>query len=349
MLQTLLPIKKYLTVEFLSISHLALPLAFIVGAVLLGILAEILVIPRLHKRRRTRAIGEALQGMTALSLTILGIYAAVHTMPIVPVALAFLKRTLHICMMLAGTIILARFGAGLISLWAAASEATLASVSIFSNVVRIIVYLAGGMVIFHTLGFSLTPALTAIGAGGLAVALGLQNTVASLFAGLHIIVSRKIRPGDYVKLDTGHEGYVVDMTWRDTMIKVLLDNVVIVPNSRLASAIVTNYSLPDKQHTVLTQVAVSYESDLEKVEEVTLEVAREVLRETRCGLDEFEPFVRYHTLGDWGVKFIIIMKVSEFVDQYEIRHEFIKRLTRKYRDEGIVIPFPTSTVHLQPA
>ena len=349
MLQTLLPIKKYMTVEFLTISHLALPLTFIIAAALLGILVEVLVIPRLRKRRRTRAVGEALQGMTALSLTILGIYAAVHTMPIVPAALFFLKRTLHVCMMLAGTIILARFAAGLISLWAVTAEAALASVSIFSNAARIIIYVAGGMVIFRTLGFSLTLALTAIGAGGLAVALGLQNTVASLFAGLHIIVSRKIRPGDYVKLDTGHEGYVVDMTWRDTVIKMLLDNVVIVPNSRLASAIVTNYSLPDKQHTVLTQVAVSYESDLEKVEEVTLEVAREVLRETRCGLGEFEPFVQYHTLGDWGVRFIVVMKVNEFVDQYEIGHEFIKRLTRRYRREGIVIPFPTRTVHLKSA
>jgi small-conductance mechanosensitive channel len=166
MLQTLPFIKKYLTVEFFDLSHLVLPLVFITGAMLLGILVETVFIPRLQKRKRTRAVGAALQGMTALSFIILGIYAAVHTMPIVPVALVFLKRTLHVCMMLAGTIILARFAAGLINLWAVTAEGTLASVSIFSTAVRIIVYLAGSMLIFRTLGFSLTPALTAIGAGG---------------------------------------------------------------------------------------------------------------------------------------------------------------------------------------
>ena len=227
------------------------------------------------------------------------------------------------------------------------SPSAMAERSSFAYVsTRIIVFIIGILIILHSLGISITPILTALGVGGLAVALALQDTLSNLFAGLHIILTRQIKPGDYIKLETGEEGYVVDITWRNTTIRELPNNYIIIPNLKLAQAIVKNHYLPDREISVTVQLGVSYDSDLEKVERVTIEVAKEVMMEVPGGIPEFQPFIRYHTFGDFSINFTVIMRCREFTDQYLIKHEFIKRLHKRYKDEGIIIPFPIRTVYI---
>jgi small-conductance mechanosensitive channel len=98
---------------------------------------------------------------------------------------------------------------------------------------------------------------------------------------------------------------------------------------------------------VLVQVGVSYRSDLEKVERVTIDVAKEVLQKVDGGVKEFEPFIRYHTFGDFSINFTVILRAKEYVHKYLITHEFIKRLHRRYQMEGIEIPFPIRTVYVK--
>jgi small-conductance mechanosensitive channel len=94
---------------------------------------------------------------------------------------------------------------------------------------------------------------------------------------------------------------------------------------------------------------VSYDSDLGHVERVTIEVGREVLREVPGGVAEFQPFIRYNAFAESSIQFTVILRAREVVDQYLLRHEFIKRLHARYRAEGIEIPFPQRTVHLSPS
>jgi small-conductance mechanosensitive channel len=94
-------------------------------------------------------------------------------------------------------------------------------------------------------------------------------------------------------------------------------------------------------------IGVSYDSDLLKVEEVTKDVARGIMRTISGGVPDFEPFIRYHTFGDSSIKFTVILRGQEFVDQFLIKHEFIKTLQARFREEGIEIPFPIRTVYLQ--
>ncbi|HLD29011.1 MAG TPA: mechanosensitive ion channel family protein, partial [bacterium] len=223
-------------------------------------------------------------------------------------------------------------------------QGSLPAISLVKNISQNIVILVGVLIIMQTLGISVTPVLTALGVGGLAVALALQDTLSNFFSGLHILATKKVRPGDYVQLETGQEGYVTDITWRNTAIRQLSNNVVIIPNNKLASAIVTNYCLPDKELAVLVQVGVSYESDLEKVEKTAMEVGTEVMREAEGGVKDFKPFIRYHTFGDFSVNFTVILRGREFVDKYLITHEFIKRLKKRFDREKITIPFPIRTV-----
>jgi len=189
--------------------------------------------------------------------------------------------------------------------------------------------------------------LASLGIAALALSLALQDTLANFFSGLYILVSRPIRMGDYVELENGLKGYVLAIGWRETRIRTLPNNTVVIPNNKLAQSIVINYYLPEKEMACLVQVGVSYGSDLEKVERVTCEVGKEVLSRVSGAVNAFDPFIRYHTFADFSVNFTVILRINEFVDQYLVTHEFIKALHKRYKAEGIEIPFPIRTVQMK--
>jgi len=245
------------------------------------------------------------------------------------------------------TVVLSKIAVGFVNLYSKSTEGALPSASIFKNFTRWLILLIGVLIILQALGVSITPLITALGVGGLAVALALQDSLSNLFAGIHLIVARNIKTGDYIKLDSGEEGYVTDITWRNTSIRALPNNIIIVPNRKLADTIVTNFYQPEREMSILVQVGVSYDSDLEKVEKVTIEVAKEVMRRVEGAIPKFEPFIRYHTFADFSINFTVILRGGEFVNQYLIKHEFIKRLHKRYATEDIDIPFPIRTVYMK--
>lgn len=211
---------------------------------------------------------------------------------------------------------------------------------VLRNVVTVTVIAVGGLVLLGTLGISITPVLTTLGIGGLAVALALQDTLANLFAGLHVTMAGNIRVGDYVKLETGDEGYVEDIQWRATRIKTLPNNFVLVPNSRLAQSVVTNFNRPSRDLAVLVAMGVHYGSDLAQVERVVSDVGRAIMRGVPGGVPDFEPFIRYHTFGASSIDFTVILRAREFGDNFLIKHEFVKAVTKAFAQEKIVIPYP---------
>jgi small-conductance mechanosensitive channel len=331
-----------------------LPVGQIAGGLLLGFIVERIVLARLRRlAARTKSelddvIVAALRGMPLLWFSLAGLYAASERLQdFAPHRVNLVQRTLLVVFLLSLTLALARLLSGLVAVFSSRSEGLLPSTSIFRNLAQVVAFLVGGLVILDTLGISITPILTALGVGGLAVALALQDTLSNLFAGLGIIASRQVRVGDYIKLESGEEGYVTDIRWRNTTIRTLPNNFVIVPNNKLASSVITNYYQPAKDMAVLVQVGVSYASDLQKVEKVTIEVGREVMQQVKGGVPEFEPFIRYHTFGDSSINFTVILRGQEFVDQHLVKHEFVKRLQHRYAQEGIEIPFPIRTVYMK--
>jgi small-conductance mechanosensitive channel len=198
-------------------------------------------------------------------------------------------------------------------------------------------------VLLESFGISITPMLTALGVGGLAVALALQDTLSNLFAGIQITLTRTIKSGDYIHLTTGEEGTVTDISWRSTTLLTQSDNLTVIPNSKLAQNILTNYSLPKRNLSITVNVGISYDSDLEKVESVTLDVAAQLMKENGI---ETQPVFRYKEFGTSSVNFNLSMDVNEFSQQYILRHEFIKRLYKRFITEGIEIPYPTTTVYI---
>jgi len=329
-----------------------LPVAFLLGGFLLGIIVQKFVISGIRKAvARTKWRGDeilvsAFAGAIILWFTLAGSYGAVLNVPMSATVLGIIEKVLLVLVVLSATAVFAKVAAGLVSLYAQAAK-DLPSTSILTVIIRVLIYAVGLLIILQSLGISITPMLTALGIGGLAVALALQDTLANLFSGIFVIISKQVRPGDYVELDSGQKGYVTDVTWRNTTIRALPNNMVIVPNSKLASTIVTNYYQPEREMAALVQVGVSYDSDLRKVERITIEVGKEVMREVKGGVPEFEPFIRYHTFSDFSIDFTVILRVKEYVDQYLIKHEFVERLHERYNKEGIVIPFPIRTVFME--
>jgi len=280
---------------------------------------------------------------------LLGLYIALGFWPLPTHLSDTLTSALFVLVALSATLLVAGIVSKLVLLYGSKIQQALPVTSLTQNITRAVIVAIGLLMILNGLGISIAPILTALGVGGLAVALALQDTLSNLFAGFYITVSRQIRIGDYVKLESGEEGYVTDIGWRATKIKMLPNNVVLVPNVKLASAIITNYYLPDKELAVLVQVGVDYASDLEHVERVTVEAAREVMQTVPGGVPTFEPFIRYHTFADFSINFTVILRAKEYVDQYLLKHEFVKRLHRRYDQEGITIPFPIRTIHMQHA
>jgi len=212
------------------------------------------------------------------------------------------------------------------------------------NLLTILVGTLGALVILHGIGVPITPMLTALGVGGLAVALALQEPLSNLFAGIFLAIAGHIRVGDFIRLEDGLDGYVKDFSWRSARIEQLGGNMVIVPNSKLSQATVLNFHLPEQDLAVRVQVGVDYDCDLEHVERVTVEVATAVMKDVEGGVPDFEPFIRYNAFADSSINLTVIMRGKEYVDQYLITHEFIKRLHARYAKEGITIPFPQSTL-----
>lgn len=232
------------------------------------------------------------------------------------------------------------------------------STSLLLNLVNAVVYLSGFIIVLDAYDVSITPILTALGVGGMAVALGLKETMENIFAGVHILLTKQIRIGDHIRLEGGAEGQIIDITWRYAKIHTVTNNIIIVPNNKLATSIITNYDMGvTQEHSVrdvafTVTVGVAYDSDLEKVERVTLEVARGVLESLDPNLDISEgaataPAVRFHTFGDSSINFNVNLHTTSFRNQYLIRHEFIKALKKQFDAEQIEIPFPIRTVRME--
>ena len=320
------------------------------GAWVIGHLINAVVVNRLGllaertARHWDDAVVVELRRRVPLWSLLVGAYGAQAHWALAPETATILTRALFVVGAASVTLFAAAVATRLIADFGAGATPGLPITSLTQSIAWMLVIGLGALVILNGLGVSITPMLTALGVGGLAVALALQEPLANLFAGLFVTLAGQIRVGDYVKLDSGVEGYVSDFSWRATRIRMLANNMVLVPNAKLAQAIVTNYHLPSPDLAVLVDVGVDYGSDLPKVEQVTVDVAREVMRQVEGAVPEFEPFIRYHTFADSSINFSVIMRGKQFTDQFMVKHEFVKRLQARYDSEGITIPFPMRTL-----
>ncbi|WP_017317493.1 mechanosensitive ion channel family protein [Mastigocladopsis repens] len=341
-----------MNILYTNMIHWILPLVLILAGLLGGIVSEKVIFKKLKRFISSRQIPgneiifRSLNRMPFFWCVLAGFYGAVISYHPEPDVAELLRKIIVGAFLYTVTVVFARLTAGFVNLFLRRTDGL--SASLLSNAAKTIVLVLGTLILLQTLGVEITPILTTLGIGGIAVGLALQDTLANLFSGFYLLISKQVRTGDYVKLNDGnHEGYVTDITWRNTTIKELSNNVIIVPNSKLASAIFTNYHLPVKEITLTISVGVGYDSDLEQVEKVTVEVAKEVMQEIAPELIANKPYIRFNEFADFSINFTLYMRVNEFFDQRIARHLFIKKLHKRYQEEGIKIPFPIREIYVQ--
>jgi len=228
-----------------------------------------------------------------------------------------------------------------------ARKGTIPRSSLFGNLIKYAIIILFVILILDQFGISITSFIAALGIGGLAIALALQETLSNIIAGLSVITSGQIQEGEYIELDSGESGYVTDISWRNTTIRTLDQELVIIPNSKLSNSTIKNTGKPMQETRLRVHVGVGYESDLDLVEKVTLEVAKKVVADHPKGITEFTPILLFNELADSSINYSVVMKVQDFDARRQVRHQFIKSLIKTYREHNINIPFPIRTVQME--
>lgn len=278
----------------------------------------------------------------------IGLYIGIAISDLPPKYVLPISKAIHIIIIFSITIAISNLTGKVFRDYVQKTNLPIPTTGLAYGLLKGSILILGFMIILSVLGISIAPLVTALGVGGLAVALAFQDTLANLFAGIHILMEKSVRVGDFIRLETGQEGYVEDITWRTTRIRMLPNNMVVIPNSKLSQSIVTNYYLPEKRMSLLIPIGVSYSSDPEKVEKILVEEANQAVGHVQGLLGDPEPFVRFMPgFGDSSLNFTLICQVSEFADQYPAQHELRKRIFRRFKTEGIEIPFPHRTVYMR--
>jgi small-conductance mechanosensitive channel len=215
---------------------------------------------------------------------------------------------------------------------------------ILRRVLAVVIYGVAVMIALDTAGISISPLLGGLGISGLAVALALQPTLSNFFAGTYILADRAIEVGNYIQIQGGPEGYVTQVGWRSTKMRTWLNNLVVIPNSSLADAIVMNYNSPDTAVNVIVTCGVSYSSDLGFVERISLEVARQVIAITPEAEKEMEPWFGYDRFGDSNINFWIFVQAKDRIGSFVVTSQLIKGLHSRFLTEGIEINYPVRKI-----
>jgi len=211
---------------------------------------------------------------------------------------------------------------------------------IFRRVLPITVYAVGTLIAIDNLGVSISPILAGLGIGGLAVALAVQPTLSNFFAGTYVVTEGELKAGDFIELDGGPSGYVESVGWRSTKIRSRFNNLVIIPNSRMAESIVTNYFSPTPAMNVIVTCGVSYESDLEQVENIALEEAEALVKESRHSIKDMDPFFGFSNFGDSNIDFFIFLQAVDRNGTFILKSQLMKRIHSRFTAEGIEINYP---------
>ena len=324
------------------------PLLLIGSGLLIGFLCERFLRPALARLaartpfRTDDLLVDSSKGLLWFWIALGGVLAAAPDMALNPTFLARLMTFGIVAYVASATLFAARLASGAVT--SLASRGLLASTSILRAGARWAVFILGGLFLLQILGVSIAPVLTFLGVGGLAVGLALKDTLSNFFAGIQILTAGNVATGDYVKLESGAEGTIVDVQWRVTILKTRANTLVVVPNAKMAESILTNSSRPDKEISVSVPFAVGYGADLERIEAIAAEVGRAVLQGAPGAVASFEPVVRFAALGDSAVDVVLILRAKEPLAEGAVRHMALKRLEQRLRAEGIAPPYPVRSV-----
>ncbi|MCY4365940.1 MAG: mechanosensitive ion channel family protein [Chloroflexi bacterium] len=208
-----------------------------------------------------------------------------------------------------------------------------------------LVYALGGLLVLDLLNVNISPILASLGLGGLAVALALQPTLSNLFAGTYVMTEGVVSQGDYIELENNVAGYVIDVGWRSTRLRTWTNNLVVVPNSRFAETIITNFQGPIPAVNIYLTCGVSYDSDLVRVEQVCREEMDRLLESDPRAVKDYGAYFAYESFDDSNITFYLFIQARDRIASFEVQSELIRMVHQRFLEENIVINYPMRTIN----
>lgn len=213
---------------------------------------------------------------------------------------------------------------------------------LLKNIFRVAAVIVGILWILAIWNVNLTPLFASAGIAGIAVALAAKDTLANFFGGISIFVDKPFKVGDYIILESKERGEVVDIGIRSTRIKTRDDVLITIPNSILANSKIINESAPVPRFRIRIPVGIAYGSDLERVEDILVDIARS----NSMVSTEPEPRARLRVFGDSSIDFELLCWVEDPRDKGLVTHQILNTIFKAFEKDGISIPFPQRDVHL---
>jgi small-conductance mechanosensitive channel len=205
------------------------------------------------------------------------------------------------------------------------------------TLIYILVFTMGGMTLLRELNITITPILTALGVGGLAVALALQDTLANFFAGIHILIEEPLSLGDFVRLSSGEEGTVTDIGWRTTRLKTPAASVVVVPNKQITSSILTNFNVPETRTPVEVSIVAGHDASLDALRRIVVEetgAAEGVLK-------DFAPvFLCDPGITPTHLQVKVVFQIANRLTTGAVQSAVRTRINNRLRVENVPLPSP---------
>jgi small-conductance mechanosensitive channel len=313
------------------------------AGVLAGALVHVLVVHRLRRYGEARglrwpaATADSLRGMLAVWGGLVGVAIADPRASLSESWSVWLERAWVIVAVLSVTVFLTRLAGTLTRSLVASDRSRLPSATIVLNIARFAIWVVGFMVALNLLGVDIGALVTALGVTGIAVSLGLQDILRNLFTGLQITLTHQYEPGQYVHLQSGEEGEVIDLTWRETRLRTPTGDIAVVPNSVIGNTVVTNYSRGDELYVLDVEFRVVAESDLDRVVSVAVEVARATAGESPEVEESFAPTCDVISLAGAGATCVTRLGVKQYRRRRIAQDAYLRALQQQFRAEGIAL------------
>lgn len=340
-------------IKTLDWSKFIIPIAIFILCLLVGIIIQnylIKFVKKFTKKTETifsDTIISILKRPLIFWFTILGLMLSSQMIDLNEKAKSIIETISTIILVISIIMVLNKLTVELVNFYYKKRNNIIQTTSIISNIIRVVFFIIGLSFILNILGYSLTPIITALGIGGLAVALALQDTLSNLFSGLYITVSRQVRAGDYIQLDNGSEGFVHDTGWRNTTLLLPSNNYIIIPNTKLAQSIITNYSLPDSKTFVSLGIKVDYNVDIEKTEEIIIDEFKKV-SQSMSGIEaDPAPSLAFNPgIQDYYIEYSLGFFVSKYTDRVPILNSARRAIHIRLIKENIRF-YPVQTINLK--
>ena len=337
---------------FMNESKLVGAIVIVVAFAILAWLADFLInrvltaLVRKSKFRLDDQILEIVHRPVWISVVLVGAIAAVQWIsprpPFTFILTALLQSLLVVIWAFAINRVILSIMEDLMSHWRQVGREGSEIIGLVGNVTRILVLAGGIFLLLSMWKINITPLLASAGIAGVAVALAAKETLSNFFGGVTVLLDQPYKVGDYIVLDSGERGEVVNIGLRSTRILTRDDVQISIPNAIITNTKVINESAPEPRFRVRIKVGVAYGSDVDQVEEILLNVARNNPHLST----QPEPRVRFRDFGDSSLDFELLCWAHQPQDKGIIIHELNTEIYKTFAQAGIVIPFPQRDVHV---